>query len=289
VSTEATNPEIPSEEQPGTMLELTGLELELKAAPVARRDEKEEPAAVVVAVHDVSHLKALDRMKTRFVSNVSHELRTPITTIKLYVALMQRRPEKWEEYLQPLAEEADRQAHLVEDILQISRIDTGRLEMKPHPTPLNKLIEAVVNNRQVLAQNRGLTLEYHSAESNPVALVDPARMMQVLNNLVENAIRYTMEGGEVTISTRQEEAEGRTWATATVADTGIGIPADELPLVFDRFYRGEKPRSMQISGTGLGLAIVKEIVELHGGRVTVESQEGQGTTFIIWLPLISKR
>jgi GAF domain-containing protein/nitrogen-specific signal transduction histidine kinase len=289
VSAEATNSEAAGEEQPGTMLELTGLDLELKAAPVARKDRTEEPAAVVVAVHDVSHLKALDRMKTRFVSNVSHELRTPITTIKLYVALMQRRPEKWEEYLQPLAEEADRQAHLVEDILQISRIDTGRLEMKPHPTPLNKLIEAVVNNRQVLAQNRGLTLEYHSAESNPVALVDPARMMQVLNNLVENAIRYTMEGGEVTISTRQEEAEGRTWATATVADTGIGIPADELPLVFDRFYRGEKPRSMQISGTGLGLAIVKEIVELHGGRVTVESQEGQGTTFIIWLPLISKR
>lgn len=288
VSTEATNPEIPSEEQPGTMLELTGLDLELKAAPVARRDEKEEPAAVVVAVHDVSHLKALDRMKTRFVSNVSHELRTPITTIKLYVALMQRRPEKWEEYLQPLAEEADRQAHLVEDILQISRIDTGRLEMRPRPTPLNRLIEVVVSNRQVLAESRGLTLEHLPAESDPVALVDSERMMQVLNNLVENAIHYTMEGGKVTVSTRQEKAEGRMWAIATVADTGIGIPANELPLVFDRFYRGERPRSMQISGTGLGLAIVKEIVELHGGRVTVESEEGQGTTFIVWLPLISK-
>jgi PAS domain S-box-containing protein len=275
-----------AEEQPEAVLELTGLDLELKAAPVFDSGKKE--ATAVVNIHDVSHLKALDRIKTRFVSNVSHELRTPVTTIKLYTHLMQQTPptaEKWEEYLRALAEEADRQARLVEHILQISRIDAGRLEMKPRPISLNELAETASINHQVLAQERELTLTYHPLEPGPVALVDPERMMQVLNNLVENAIRYTPAGEQVLISTGQEEAEGRVWTTVTVADTGMGIPEGELPHVFERFYRGERPRLMQITGTGLGLAIVKEIVELHGGRVTVESQVGKGTTFTIWLPL----
>jgi len=280
--------------RPETVLELTGLDLELKAAPVMEEETK-EPAAVVVAVHDVSHLKALGRVKSHFVTHVSHELRTPITTIKLYVALMQQQPEKWQEYLAPLAQEANRQAQLVENILQISYIDAGRLEIKPCPTPLNQLTEETVVNRQAMAQERGLTLEYRPFPTpspswgegrgeGPVSLVDPVQMMQVLDNLVENAIRYTPEGGKVIVSTGKKEAEGRTWVTATVADTGMGIPEDELPHVFERFFRGERPQLMQMPGTGLGLAIVKEIVELHGGRVTVESQVDVGTTLTVWLP-----
>ena len=272
-------------ERPEAVLELTGLDLELKAAPVVKK-EAEEPATAVVAVHDVSHLKALDRMKSHFVSNVSHELRTPITTIKLYAALMQRSPpEKWEKYLDALAQEADRQARLVEDILQISRIDTGRLEMEPRTTSLNQLTEETVVSHQVLAQERGLTIEHRPVEPGPTVLVDPERMIQVLSNLAGNAIRYTSEGGKVVISTGKEEAGGRVWATATVADTGMGIPEQELPHIFERFFRGEGPRTMQISGTGLGLAIVKEIVELHGGQVKVESKASVGTTFTVWLPL----
>jgi signal transduction histidine kinase len=271
--------------RPGTVLELKGLDLELKAAPVVGADE-EEPT-VVVAAHDVSYLKALDRMKTRFVTNVSHELRTPITTIKLYAALMQRiSPEdgKWPKYLDALVREADHQARLVVDILQISRIDAGRLEMNPRPTPLDALVEEVVASHQVLAQKQGLILKYQPADPGPVALVDHKRMGQVLNNLVENAIHYTPEGGEVVVSTRRERVGGRTWAVAMVADTGMGILEEELPHVFDRFFRGTRPQQMQISGTGLGLAIAKEIVELHGGRVTVDSQVDVGTTFTVWLP-----
>jgi len=274
-------------ERPEMMLELTGLDLELKAAPIS--EPGLEKAAAVVAVHDVSHLKALDRMKNRFVTNISHELRTPVTTIKLYAYLMQQQPEKWREYLKPLAQEVDHQVQLVGDILQISHIDAGRLEMKPRPTSLDELTQAAVASRQVLAQERGLTLEYRPETGffgkNPVSLVDPERLKQVLNNLVENSIYYTPEGGKVVVSTGKEEAKGRVWATVTVADTGIGIPAEELPYIFDRFFRGVEPRSMQISGTGLGLAIVREIVELHGGRVTVESQVDAGTTFTVWLPL----
>jgi len=281
------------EERPEAVLELTGLDLELKAAPVSpppspprKREGREgREAAAVVAVHDVSHLKALNRMKSRFTTNISHELRTPITTIKLYVHLMRRMPEKREQYLDTLAQETDHLVGLVEDILQISRTDAGRAEIKPRPTLLSELTEGAVISHQTLAQKRGVTLEHHPAQPGPVALVDPQHIAQALNGLVENSVLYTPEGGEVIVSTGEQEAEGRTWATATVADTGMGIPEEELPRIFDRFFRGDEPRSMQISGTGLGLAIVKEIVGLHGGRVTVESQVGVGTTFTIWLPL----
>ncbi|MBL7063934.1 MAG: hypothetical protein ISS49_06950, partial [Anaerolineae bacterium] len=272
-----------AEERPETVLELTGLDLQLNAAPVSEPGMEE--AAAVVGIHDVSHLKAMDRIKSRFVSNVSHELRTPVTTIKLYTYLMHKRPDKWEQYLDALTQAADRQAQLVEDILQVSRIDAGRLEIKPRPTALNELTEMVVGNQQRVAQEQGLTLEHRPAEPGPVALVDPQRMMQVLNNLIENAIHYTPEGGRVIVSTGKREAKDRTWATVTVADTGIGIPEEELPHIFERFFRGEEPRLMQMPGTGLGLAIVKEIAELHGGRITVESEVGEGGTFTVWLPL----
>jgi signal transduction histidine kinase len=272
-----------AEENPEQVLELTGLDLQLRAARILERGVQGTTA--VIAIHDISHLKALDRMKSRFVSNVSHELRTPIATIKLFAHLMQKQPEKWQEYLEPLAQEADHQADLVEDILEISRVDAGRLEIKPERTNLNELIEIVVANFATRAQERGLTLEHRAVDSGPECLADPQRLMQVLSNLIDNALRYTPKGGTVTISTERRKAEGRHWAAVTITDTGMGIPEDELPHVFERFFRGEKPRMMQISGTGLGLAIVREIVGLHGGRVTVESKIDEGSTFTLWLPL----
>lgn len=114
----------------------------------------------MVDIHDVTHLKALDRMKTRFITNISHELRTPVAAIKLYAYLMRQHPEKWEQYLDTLAHEADHQAGLVEGILEISRIDAGRVEMKPRPTSLNELTEAVVASYRVQAEERGLTLKH---------------------------------------------------------------------------------------------------------------------------------
>jgi signal transduction histidine kinase len=273
-----------AEERPSTVLELTGLDLELKAAPVVE-EGKEKSTTAVVAAHDVSHLKALDRMKSRFVSNVSHELRTPITTIKLYAALMQRTPpEKWGEYLDALAQEADRQAQLVENILQISHIDTGRLEMELRPVSLDKLAAETIASHRLLAQEHGLSLEHRGSEPEPVALVDEDRILQTLNNLLENAIHYTPEGGKIVVSTGKKKKGGHLWTTVKVADTGIGIPEEELPHVFERFFRGKEPRTMQTPGTGLGLAIVKEIVEYHGGQVTVASQVGRGTTFALYLP-----
>jgi PAS domain S-box-containing protein len=273
-----------SAERPEMLLELGDLDLELRAAPIT--EVESEQVTTVVTVHDISHLKALDRMKSQFVSNVSHELRTPITTIKLYTALMQQSPmDKWEEYLDTLTREAERQARLVEEILQISRIEAGRLEITPCPTRLNELTEMVFANHLPLAQQEGLAIEYRPTEPGPVALIDRDRMTQVLTNVVSNAIQYTPRKGKIVISTSEKEAEGCTWAAVTVEDTGMGIPEEELPHIFERFFRGERPRSMQVSGTGLGLAIAKDIVELHGGQVTVESKVDTGTTFTLWLPL----
>jgi signal transduction histidine kinase len=272
-----------AEEQPEAMLELTGLDLQLNVAPISEAGLEE--AAAVVDIHDVSHLKALNRMKSHFISNISHEFRTPITTIKLYATLIRQQPEKWAKYLDAMEQETERLIGLVEDILQISHIDAGRLAIKPRPTALNELTEEAFASHQVLAQDKDLTLEHYPAEPGPVALIDPQQMMQALNNLVRNAIQYTPAGGMVTISTGKEEAEGRVWAALSVADTGMGISEKELPHTFERFFRGEKPQLMQIPGTGLGLAIVKEIVELHGGRVMVESQVDVGSTFTAWLPV----
>jgi signal transduction histidine kinase len=270
-------------ERPAKTLTLTGLDLHLHAAPISEPGMEQ---VAVVAVHDISHLKALNRMKSQFVSNVSHELRTPVTTIKLYANLLQHcAPEKRPGYLDALSKEADRQAVLVEDILQISRIDAGKLELKPKLISLSQLIEDVIMHHKLLAKAQGLKLEHRILGMIPKMVVDPERVMQVLNNLVENAIRYTPAGGSVVISTDRVTMEDRAWVLVHVADTGIGIPEEELPYVFDRFFRGVGPRQMQKPGTGLGLTIVKEIVELHGGRVAVESHVGEGSTFTVWLPL----
>jgi signal transduction histidine kinase len=294
-------------EQQVELLELTGLDLELTGAPISRPGGEAlqvepgdrfgavglgeaahgEPAAVVV-VHDVSHLKALDRMKTRFITNISHELRTPITTVKLYADLMQRQPGSWSQYLGALTQEANHLAHLVEDILEISRVDAGRLALEFRPTSLDTLTAAAVANHRALAQEQGVTLETRSLEKAgvPVALVDPDAMAQVMGNLIENAIRFTPEGGRVVVATRVQDADGRQWAAVTVSDAGIGIPEEELPHIFDRFFRGAEPRAMQLTGTGLGLAMVKEIVDLHGGHVTVESEKSVGSAFTVWLPAV---
>ncbi len=271
-----------AEKRPEMVLELTGMDLQLTAAPV--RKPTVEEASAVVAIHDISHLRTLNRMKSRFVSNVSHELRTPIATIKLLVHLMQQQPDKRDEYLEPLMREAEHQAKLVRDILEMSRVDAGRFEIRPEPVSLNDLVEMAVMNHENRAHGQGLTLTYEPGEPDPIAMADSQWMMQVMNNLLSNAIRYTPEGGTIEVYTGTEAADGRSWATVQVSDTGIGIPEDELPYIFDRFFRGEQPRKMQISGTGLGLAILKEIVELHGGRVTVESKLNEGSSFTVHLP-----
>ncbi|MBC7228372.1 MAG: GAF domain-containing protein [Thermoflexales bacterium] len=269
-------------ERPEEVVELPGLDLEVRAAPV---EGPEGEMAAVVVLHDVTQYKTLERLRARFISNISHELRTPITTIKAYLHLLRGMPELLPEYLDILEREADWQARLVEDVLEVSRLDSGTIRMRFGPVRLNALAAEVVDAQRHLALAQGLALECRLAEEEPVARADPDALRMVLMNLVRNAIQYTPSGGRVEMSTGEEEREGRRWAVVTVADTGIGIPKDELPYIFDRFFRGERPRQMQIPGTGLGLSIVKEVVDRHGGRIAVESEVGKGTRFTVWLPV----
>ncbi len=270
---------------PDAVIELTGLDLELRAAAILGQGNQ-GPAAVIAA-HDVSYLKALDRMKSQFISNISHELRTPLTSIILYSSLLRQSPPgNRQRYFEALDREAERLSKLIEDILQISRIEGGQLELKRQLVDLNALTEMAVMSHRILAESRGLLLHYHNSGSAIMVSVDRDRFIQVINNLIENALNYTFKGGEVAVSTERRIKDNRYWGILTVKDTGMGIPEHECEHIFKRFFRGDKPQKLHIQGSGLGLAIVKEIVELHGGTVTVESEVDVGSTFTVWLPLL---
>ncbi len=270
-------------EHPESILELQGLDLQLNAAPIM---EPAGDAHIVIAAHDVSHLKAFERIQSQFVSDVSHELRTPVTTAKLYAELLRRSsPEKYPAYLDALEQELNHQAKLIEDILDFSRIDAGRLMLNLQLTDLSDLVESLLSSHTLLAQHHKVTLTYDLPPASLIVFVDPDKLKRVLINLIVNAIQYTPEGGQVHAITGTAQAAERQWATFEIQDNGMGISEKELPQVFNRFFRGVQPREKQIEGTGLGLAIAKEIVDLHGGWIDVQSKVGMGSTFTVWLPL----
>lgn len=225
-------------------------------------------------------LQELDRAKDQFISNVNHELRTPLANIKLYLSLLERgKPEKHAEYLQTLRREQRRLEKMIEDLLDLSRLDLGVTRIEPVPVQLDGLLRPLVADRLHLAIERGLSLEYEAAPDLPPVLADPERLIEVVTNLVTNAVNYTPGGGRICVTTAA--ADG--WVTLMVRDTGPGIAAKDLPRLFERFYRGEVGRRASAPGTGLGLAISREIMERLGGRITVESEPGQGAAFTVWL------
>ncbi|MBI5564859.1 MAG: PAS domain S-box protein, partial [Chloroflexi bacterium] len=227
-------------------------------------------------------LQELDRAKDQFISNVNHELRTPLANIKLYLGLLERgKPEKHSEYLQTLRREQSRLEKMIEDLLDLSRLDLGVTRIEPVPTPLDPLLRQLVADRVNLAIERGLTLDYQAAEDLPLVFIDPERLTEVVTNLVTNAINYTPHGGSVLVLANA--ADNDRWVTFTVRDTGPGISARDLPRLFERFYRGEVGRRASAPGTGLGLAISKEIVDRLGGHITVDSVPGEGAVFTVWL------
>jgi signal transduction histidine kinase len=225
-----------------------------------------------------------DRVKSKFVSNVSHELRTPLANLKLYLHLLTRgRPEKLESYIVTLRREVDRLQDLIEGLLDISRLDLGKTQANLELVDLNLLVTTLVTDRWALVDDRGLRMDVEEDESLPMALADHKLVEQVLTNMLTNAVNYTPVGGTVTLRTGLAGADGQQWVTASVTDTGPGISVEEQEHLFERFFRGEAGRASTAPGTGLGLAICKEIMELHGGRITVDSEAGAGSTFTVWL------
>ncbi len=247
-------------------------------------NESEEVAQLITAFNDtLSRLEGLFTSQRRFVADVSHELRTPLTVIKGEVSLMRRMGQVDEESLTSVEAEVDRLTRLVGDLLLLAQAESGRLPMDMRAVELDTILLEVFQQMRTLA---GEKLKLHIADIDQVQVNgDRDRLKQVLVNLVGNAIQYTPAGGNVTLSLQRANGQAR----LIVSDTGPGIPAQDLPHIFERFYRGERSRKRtpgtQTSGFGLGLSIAYWIVRNHGGSIEVNSREGQGTTFCIWLPL----
>ncbi|NPV29301.1 MAG: PAS domain-containing protein [Firmicutes bacterium] len=256
--------------------------LEAHAAPVF--GEGRDPRGVAVVLHDVSEIRRLERVRAEFVANVSHELKTPITAVKGFAetllsgALYNYRAA--EEFVHIIYEEAERLSRLIHDLLELSRIESREVRMQIEPLDLGSEIKRIVSKLKPQFQKKELALGVDLPSRAVLVEADRDRLEQVLLNLLDNSLKYTPRGGQVEVLAREEDHE----VVVGVKDTGIGIPQEDLPRIFERFYRVDKARSRKLGGTGLGLAIVKHIVEAHRGRVWVESEAGKGSTFYFSLP-----
>ncbi len=244
----------------------------------------------VSVFRDITREVEVDRMKTEFISNVSHELRTPMTSIKGYADLLvmgaagEVISERQREFLSIIKNNADRLGNLVNDLLNISHIDSGSAELNFQAVDVGQIARTVIANLRgrIEADGRPLTIEADIAEDLLPTYGDAEKLTQIVTNLTDNAYQYTSDGGKITVVARQQEDQS---LLLSVADTGIGIPKKDHNRVFDRFYRNdENALVMETPGTGLGLAIVKELVEMHGGRIWFDSVEQEGTTFHLALP-----
>lgn len=249
-------------------------------------NESEEVAQLITAFNEtLSRLEGLFTSQRRFIADVSHELRTPLTVIKGEIGLIRRIGQVDEESLSNVEGEVDRLTRLVGDLLLLAQAESGRLPMDMRSVELDAILFEVFQQMRTLAGER---IQLRIGEIDQVQVTgDHDRLKQVLVNLVGNAIQYTPAGGSVTLSLQKTDEQAR----LIVRDTGSGIPAQDLPHIFERFYRGERSRKRtsgsQSSGFGLGLSIAYWIVRNHGGNIEVDSSEGQGTTFCIWLPIHS--
>lgn len=229
-------------------------------------------------------LKELDRLKSTFVSNVSHELRMPLANIKLYLNLLNReQPQHWQRNLDVIARETNLLSRLIEDLLDLSRLDMGKVQLVLTPLDLNELIEELVEQRAGLFDERNLHLTADLQPDLPPVLGDRQMLIQVTTNLMANAMNYTPAGGAVTMRTRLQTDHDRPWVVLTVSDTGRGISPEDQVRLFERFFRGDAARQSQAPGSGLGLAICQEIVERHRGAISVTSAIGRGASFHVHL------
>ena len=247
-------------------------------------DTAGEIEGVVVVLQDITEQKKLDDMRKEFVANVSHELRTPLTTVKSYAeTLLDGAIDDREiamDFLGIIDSEADRMAFLVRDLLQLTRFDNKQVRLDITEIEMNDFLSATVRQNRIHAEAKHQELSFEPCAHDVVIYGDRDRVGQVVNNIVTNAIKYSLEQAKIRIYITEDEQ----YFKICVKDTGMGISREDLPRIFERFYRVDKARSRAMGGTGLGLAIAKEIMESHGGRLTAESEYGKGTTMTMWFP-----
>ena len=257
--------------------------------------EQDNEACAVLVFHDITELRRLEHIRKDFVANVSHELRTPLTSIKGYVEALldggKDDPETSVRFLDIILKQSDRLNLILEDLLQLSKIESGQVQFKQEPLHIGSVVDRTIAMIKPLADKKQHRLRAQVDADLPLINGDQERLVQVLANLLDNAIKYTPEGGQITVAARRipvlahRTADGpRKGVELTVTDTGIGIPEKDRPRVFERFYRVDKARSRELGGTGLGLAIVKHIVEGHGGQIRMEGNVPNGSRFVVRLP-----
>ena len=248
--------------------------------------QKNETFGAVVVLHEITDLRRLEQVRKDFVANVSHELRTPLTAIQGFAetllsgALEDQQNNR--HFVEVIRNHAARLSRLTDDLLKLSRIEAGKLDMDFQPVDLDALIEAAVESARGAANQKQLSLAVANLTRNlPRILGDASLLREVMRNLLDNAIQYTPARGSISVSAARREA----FVVITVADTGIGIPQADQVRIFERFYRVDAARSREVGGTGLGLAIAKHIVEAHGGQIWVESTVAEGSQFHFSLPV----
>jgi two-component system phosphate regulon sensor histidine kinase PhoR len=236
----------------------------------------------LLLVQDLTRVRRLETVRRDFISNVSHELRTPLASLKALTETLQNGalsdPEAGPRFLGRIATEVDALAQMAQELLDLSRIESGQVELALAPLSPAELLGSAADRMRLQAERAGLTLAVSCMNDLPFIHADKSRLEQVLVNLIHNAVKFTRPGGEVTLLAELMEAGIR----FGVRDTGVGIPPDSVSRIFERFYRVDKSRAG--SGTGLGLSISKHIIEAHGGRIWAESEVGRGSVFYFMIP-----
>ncbi|MDD5938769.1 MAG: ATP-binding protein [Clostridiales bacterium] len=258
-----------------------GRSLELLLAPF----DKDHQAGVLVVIHDVTEQHKTEEMRKEFVANVSHELRTPLTNIHSYAETLVDNagdlpPDTEKNFLNVILSESDRMAHIVQDLLTLSRFDSGRSELNLTAFSFSEAIESMVNANRMEARRHGHTLTVSLEPGLPDIVGDRERLTQVMMNVVSNSIKYTPDGGRIEVSAGRMGTD-KVWLE--VADNGIGIPEQDRGRIFERFYRVDKARSRESGGTGLGLSIAKEIVDRHQGEIKIVDRDTPGLTIRVEL------
>jgi len=258
-----------------------GLVLDCYAGPLS------EGAGAVLVLHDITEVRRLEAVRRDFVANVSHELKTPLTAIKGYVETLltgglDDRENNFR-FLSKVDTHANRLTAIITDLLSLSRIESGDAVARREPVSVNEVLSSSMFRLSPTAEEKGVNFNAKQLEPNLMILGDPEALNQIFDNLIDNAIKYTESGGRVDVSLVQRNGK----VTFEVEDTGMGIPAEDLPRIFERFYRVDKARSRELGGTGLGLAIVRHLAQALQGEVKVNSKLGVGTVFTVILPTAS--
>ena len=249
------------------------------------KDSLGKTNGALAVLHDITGLRSLERMRSEFAANVSHELRTPLTTIKGYAETLMDES-SWQEretalrFLKIIDKESERLARILDDLLNLSQIESNKGVMKKQKVNVQQTVKDAISLLKKQADQKNIAVNLETVEKECSIQGDPDWLLQLFIDLLDNAIKYTPDQGKIAVSIEERTAQ----CIVAVSDTGIGISAEDLPYIFERFYRADKARSRRMGGTGLGLAVVKHIVEAHSARIAVKSSPGKGSTFILYFP-----